>query len=100
MALAKYVIALVKKDKPQEELKSVMQGQMEVFLQNETKNFIELLFQVLEDKAYLQQEAPVKPAAKQVSKSFLQYYSTLAEIRLRVQKCCGSNPIDGITVWH
>ena len=67
MALAKYVIALVKKDKPQEELKSVMQGQMEVFLQNETKNFIELLFQALDDKAYLQQEPPAKAAVKQVS---------------------------------
>ena len=65
--MAKYVIALVKKDKPQEELKSVMQGQMEVFLQNETKNFIELLFQALDDKAYLQQEPPAKAAVKQVS---------------------------------
>ena len=32
-ALAKYIVALIKKDKPEDELKSVCEDQLEVFLQ-------------------------------------------------------------------
>ncbi|CAD0206826.1 unnamed protein product [Chrysodeixis includens] len=52
-ALAKYVYALVKKDKPLEELREVMVDQLDVFLQQETKPFVEMLFKSLESNEYL-----------------------------------------------
>ncbi|XP_066593102.1 RNA-binding protein 26 isoform X2 [Prorops nasuta] len=52
-ALAKYVYALVKKDKTLEELRGGMVEQLDVFLQNETKNFVELLFKTLETQEYV-----------------------------------------------
>ncbi|XP_076663293.1 zinc finger protein swm isoform X3 [Andrena cerasifolii] len=51
-ALAKYVYALVKKDKTLEELRGGMVEQLDVFLQQETKNFVELLFKTLETQEY------------------------------------------------
>ncbi|XP_018398340.1 PREDICTED: RNA-binding protein 26 isoform X1 [Cyphomyrmex costatus] len=52
-ALAKYVYALVKKDKTLEELRGDMVEQLDVFLQKETKNFVELLFKTLETQEYV-----------------------------------------------
>ena len=52
-ALSKYVLALIKKDKPIEELKSSMISQMDVFLQSETNNFVEMLFKIVDSKEYL-----------------------------------------------
>ncbi|GAB6027315.1 hypothetical protein CHUAL_001598 [Chamberlinius hualienensis] len=52
-ALAKYVIALVKKDKNVNELRDTCVDQLDVFLQHETKPFVELLFKTLDDKSYL-----------------------------------------------
>ncbi|XP_076163157.1 zinc finger protein swm isoform X2 [Ptiloglossa arizonensis] len=52
-ALAKYVYALVKKDKTLEELRGGMVEQLDVFLQHETKNFVELLFKTLETQEYI-----------------------------------------------
>ncbi|XP_043289174.1 RNA-binding protein 26 isoform X2 [Venturia canescens] len=52
-ALAKYVYALVKKDKTLEELRVGMVEQLDVFLQQETKNFVELLFKTLETQEYV-----------------------------------------------
>ncbi|XP_069684891.1 RNA-binding protein 26 isoform X2 [Periplaneta americana] len=51
-ALAKYVFALVKKDKPVAELRTSMVEQLDVFLQAETKNFVDLLFKTLETQVY------------------------------------------------
>eukprot|EP00092_Neocalanus_flemingeri_P038304 GFUD01041698.1.p1 GENE.GFUD01041698.1~~GFUD01041698.1.p1 ORF type:complete len:849 (+),score=259.17 GFUD01041698.1:41-2587(+) len=51
-ALAKYVLALIKKDKPVEELKDSMVQQMDVFLQSETNSFVDMLFKVVETKEY------------------------------------------------
>ena len=58
-ALAKYVLALIKKDKSVDELKESMVSQMDVFLQNETKSFVEMLFTVVDTKEYIN-----PPAAK------------------------------------
>ena len=44
-ALSKYVIALVKKDKAEKDLRTSMEQQMEVFLQASTKKFVKKLFQ-------------------------------------------------------
>lgn len=65
IALSKYVIALIKKEKPLEELKELMQEQMEVFLQSETKDFVMLLFNTLESKSYLK-ETSVKAVKQEV----------------------------------
>ena len=51
--MSKYVLALIKKDKPIEELKSSMISQMDVFLQSETNNFVEMLFKIVDSKEYL-----------------------------------------------
>ena len=53
-ALAKYVLALIKKEKPKDELKESMVQQMDVFLQSETNSFIDMLFKVVEAKEYLE----------------------------------------------
>ncbi|XP_012549767.2 RNA-binding protein 26 isoform X1 [Bombyx mori] len=61
-ALAKYVYALVKKDKPVDELREVMMDQLDVFLQQETKPFVEMLFGSLEKQEYLKHSRePEKP---------------------------------------
>ncbi|XP_043481913.1 RNA-binding protein 26 [Leptopilina heterotoma] len=52
-ALAKYVYALVKKDKTLDELRGGMVEQLDVFLQQETNNFVELLFKTLETQEYV-----------------------------------------------
>ncbi|KAL1117905.1 hypothetical protein AAG570_004218 [Ranatra chinensis] len=57
-ALAKYVYALVKKDKPVDDLKASMIEQLEVFLQKETHGFVELLFRTLETQVYDTKEEP------------------------------------------
>uniref|UniRef100_A0A671V1R4 RNA binding motif protein 27 n=1 Tax=Sparus aurata TaxID=8175 RepID=A0A671V1R4_SPAAU len=69
-ALANYVVALVKKDKPEKELKALCADQLDVFLQKETMGFVDKLFECLTTKNYLgiptAKEAPkeeVKPPA-------------------------------------
>ena len=54
-ALAKYVLALIRKDKSIEDLKSSMISQMDVFLQSETQNFVDMLFKIVDTKEYIQQ---------------------------------------------
>ncbi|XP_037544195.1 RNA-binding protein 27 [Nematolebias whitei] len=52
-ALANYVVALVKKDKPEKELKALCADQLDVFLQKETMGFVDKLFESLTTKNYL-----------------------------------------------
>ncbi|CAB3401436.1 unnamed protein product [Caenorhabditis bovis] len=53
-ALAKYVLALIKKpNKNEEELKSLSLEQLDIFLGKETSKFVEKLFAALKSKAYL-----------------------------------------------
>ncbi|GMS88985.1 hypothetical protein PENTCL1PPCAC_11160, partial [Pristionchus entomophagus] len=59
-ALAKYVLALLKKpDKSNDEIKEVCMLQLEVFLQSHTKRFVEKLFTALGEKSYV--DAPADP---------------------------------------
>ncbi|CAG9815221.1 unnamed protein product [Phaedon cochleariae] len=58
-ALAKYVLALIKKDKSEEELRKSMIGQLDVFLEGETEGFVDLVFQTLTTKDYI--DEPVIP---------------------------------------
>ncbi|XP_021167570.2 RNA-binding protein 27 isoform X1 [Fundulus heteroclitus] len=62
-ALANYVVALVKKDKPEKELKALCADQLDVFLQKETVGFVDNLFESLTTKNYLG-----NPAAKEAPK--------------------------------
>ncbi|KAM8973250.1 RNA-binding protein 27-like isoform 1-T1 [Pelodytes ibericus] len=64
-ALANYVIALVKKDKSEKELKAICADQLDVFLQKETNGFVDKLFDSLHTKTYLPQEEIIKPEVKQ-----------------------------------
>lgn len=52
-ALARYVLALLKKDKPAAELRQCMAEQLDVFLGAETTQFLHRLFEVIESKEYL-----------------------------------------------
>ncbi|CAL8302850.1 unnamed protein product [Gadus morhua 'NCC'] len=52
-ALANYVVALVKKDKPEKDLKALCADQLDVFLQKETTGFVDKLFDCLTTKNYL-----------------------------------------------
>ncbi|KAK0418671.1 hypothetical protein QR680_013701 [Steinernema hermaphroditum] len=62
-ALAKYVVALVRKDKPEEQLKSFCIEQLEVFLQSKSERFVERLFDVISRGAYMSAAPPpVAPA--------------------------------------
>lgn len=55
-ALARYVFALLKKDKPIKELKKSMTEQLDVFLGFETKPFLERLFAAISSEEYLNQD--------------------------------------------
>ncbi|KAG8452222.1 hypothetical protein GDO86_004136 [Hymenochirus boettgeri] len=54
-ALAKYVVALVKKDKNDGDLKAFCIDQLDVFLQKDTQGFVDKLFEAVNDKSYLPQ---------------------------------------------
>uniref|UniRef100_A0A3B5KQ95 RNA binding motif protein 26 n=1 Tax=Xiphophorus couchianus TaxID=32473 RepID=A0A3B5KQ95_9TELE len=61
-ALAKYVVALVKKDKSEKELKALCIDQLDVFLQKETQPFVDKLFEAIDNKSYL--PLPEQPQVK------------------------------------
>ncbi|XP_061597266.1 RNA-binding protein 26 isoform X2 [Cololabis saira] len=60
-ALAKYVVALVKKDKTEKELKALCIDQLDVFLQKETQPFVDKLFEAIDNKSFLPQ--PEQPSS-------------------------------------
>ncbi|XP_036380595.1 RNA-binding protein 26-like [Megalops cyprinoides] len=64
-ALANYVVALVKKEKPEKDLKVLCADQLDVFLQKETAGFVDKLFDCLSTKTYL---ANLEPPTKEVPK--------------------------------
>ncbi|XP_039630712.1 RNA-binding protein 27 isoform X2 [Polypterus senegalus] len=69
-ALANYVVALVKKDKPEKDLKALCADQLDVFLQKETTGFVDKLFECLTTKHYLgNQDQYVKETAKEEVKA-------------------------------
>ncbi|KAJ3330873.1 hypothetical protein HDU76_004639 [Blyttiomyces sp. JEL0837] len=64
--LAEYVIALLKHDKNQQDLKTTIANELDDFLKESTKNFVAELFDLLSSKTYLKSPvtthaAPVKP---------------------------------------
>lgn len=62
IALARYVFALLKKDKPVKELKKSMTEQLDVFLGSETKPFLDRLFSAISSEEYLNQLPVTKNA--------------------------------------
>ena len=56
------MLALIKKDKPDSELRDSMTNQMEVFLQENTNTFIDSLFTTLQNGDYV--EGPPKVVAR------------------------------------
>nr|XP_023698175.1 RNA-binding protein 27 isoform X2 [Paramormyrops kingsleyae] len=67
-ALANYVVALVKKDKPEKDLKALCADQLDVFLQKETTGFVDKLFECLTTRNYLA-NTEVKEVQKLETKS-------------------------------
>ncbi|XP_046460521.1 pollen-specific leucine-rich repeat extensin-like protein 2 isoform X2 [Daphnia pulex] len=53
VVLAKHVLALLNKENPESELRGAMCEELDVFLQQETKGFVDQLFVTLETKSYL-----------------------------------------------
>nr|XP_008105135.1 PREDICTED: RNA-binding protein 26 isoform X2 [Anolis carolinensis] len=70
-ALAKYVLALVKKDKSEKELKALCVDQLDVFLQKETQIFVEKLFDAVNTKSYL--PPPEQPSSGNLKSDFFQH---------------------------
>lgn len=70
-ALAKYVLALVKKDKSEKELKALCVDQLDVFLQKETQIFVEKLFDAVNTKSYL--PPPEQPSSGSLKVEFFQH---------------------------
>lgn len=64
--LANYVVALVKKDKPEKELKALCADQLEVFLQKETVGFVDKLFECLTTKNYMGNPSPKEAPKEEV----------------------------------
>ncbi|KAL5274643.1 RBM26 family protein [Megaselia abdita] len=58
-ALARYVMALLKKDKTVEDLKQVMVEQLDVFLNAETQPFVKRLFEAIHSNEYLESNSAV-----------------------------------------
>jgi len=52
-ALAKYIFALLKRDRPINELQKFLQSQLEEFLNNDTEGFTVLLVETLRNESYL-----------------------------------------------
>lgn len=52
-ALARYVLALLKKDKPEKDLRDCMKEQLDVFLGAETEPFLEQLFRSIKSEEYI-----------------------------------------------
>ncbi|XP_005101070.1 RNA-binding protein 26 [Aplysia californica] len=72
IALAKYVCALLKKNKPEQDLKDICIDQLDVFLQLKTKPFVDELFEALHSKAYIPPESETnkpRPASVAASKN-------------------------------
>ena len=60
-ALAKYVMALIKKDKSEDDLKRNCLDQLEVFLQKNTQSFVDMFFASVKSKSYLK---PIESSSK------------------------------------
>lgn len=65
--MARYVLALLKKDKPEKELKRVMIEQLDVFLVEETKPFVERLLEAISTEEYLKTPLPTANSSKTVA---------------------------------
>ncbi|KHJ89308.1 hypothetical protein OESDEN_10871 [Oesophagostomum dentatum] len=67
-ALAKYVLALLRKpNKSDEEMRAFSTDQLEVFLQGNTKKFVDKMFAVLQDGSYVPKREP-SPIPEEVVK--------------------------------
>ncbi|XP_028332619.1 RNA-binding protein 26 isoform X2 [Gouania willdenowi] len=64
-ALAKYVVALVKKEKSEKELKALCIDQLDVFLQKETQLFVDKLFEAISNRSYLPKSEQEVSAVKE-----------------------------------
>ncbi|XP_036403903.1 RNA-binding protein 27-like isoform X1 [Megalops cyprinoides] len=78
-ALANYVVALVKKDKPEKDLKALCADQLDVFLQKETTGFVDKLFECLTTKNYLGNPEPIKEIPKLETKLSVQKHEDREE---------------------
>ncbi|KAF0303852.1 RNA-binding protein 26 [Amphibalanus amphitrite] len=56
--LAKYVLALIKKDMPPQQLRESMKNNLDIFLHDQAAPFVDRLFETLETKSYMPQASP------------------------------------------
>lgn len=60
-ALAKYIFALLKRDRPLEQLQKFLLSQLDEFLNNETEGFTTLLVETIRNESYLNETEDVRP---------------------------------------
>lgn len=77
-ALARYVLALLKKDKPEKDLKRIMIEQLDVFLAEETTPFVEHLFEAINSEEYLKGATAATVASIAMAKADSTYPSSAA----------------------
>lgn len=108
-ALAKYVLALLRKDKSMADLTQMMSEQLDVFLGVETEPFLERLFAVIKSEEYLksvggnssnlditkqhqqQQLQPKIPAVTSAHSVQNMKPEELSTSVVNMKECCGSN---------
>ena len=80
-SLSKYVVALItKKDRNEKELKSVCNEQLEVFLQNDTKDFIDKLFRCIKYKGMFYCTKLLKTERLEAERSYTQFVTLNIQI--------------------
>lgn len=82
-ALAKYVMALIKKDKPQSELHQFCLDQLDVFLTQETRAFVDKVFAAVKSNSYLPAQSSSSNSAASNSTSAETSLSTSSDSRPR-----------------
>lgn len=60
-ALAKYIFALLKRDRPMDQLQKFLLSQLEEFLNNETEAFTKILVETLQNESYLNETIEIRP---------------------------------------
>ncbi|CAF0923485.1 unnamed protein product [Adineta steineri] len=76
IALARYVLALVAKDKPLDKLRENCVDRLEVFLDRATKDFVEQLFDVIRNRRYIPdgKKENVQPKPSEINSELLEIH--------------------------
>lgn len=94
-ALAKYVMALIKKDKSDDDLKKICLDQLDVFLTNNTEKFVDKLFVALKNKSY-NNTSPVKSSDVSKPEEKAEFNSQVIDTESRRRRSRSRSPRRGV----